>query len=64
MTLLGLVGTFASLLGNEMAIRLGQRQLVQSAMFASVILGGTMRFLGTASYTIAAALMVVYSLII
>ena len=63
-TLLGLIGTFASLLGNEMAIRLGRRRLVQSAMFVSVILGGTIGFLGTASYTIAVALMLVYGLII
>src|SRR5690606_8311791 len=40
-TVLGLIGTFASLFGNEMAIRLGRRKLVQSAMIASIVLGGT-----------------------
>ncbi len=63
-TALGLIGTFASLFGNEMAIRLGRRRLVQSAMFASIVLGGTIGFLGTASYTIAAALMLFYGLVI
>jgi predicted MFS family arabinose efflux permease len=63
-TALGLIGTFASLFGNEMAIRLGRRRLVQSAMFASVILGGTIGFLGTASYTIAAGLMLFYGFVI
>ena len=63
-TALGLVGTFASLFGNEMAIRLGRRKLVQSAMFASIILGGTIGFLGTASYTIAAGLMLFYGFVI
>jgi predicted MFS family arabinose efflux permease len=63
-TALGLIGTFASLSGNEMAIRLGRRRLVQSAMLASVLLGGTIGFIGTASYTVAAVLMLVYGLII
>ncbi len=63
-TALGLIGTFASLFGNEMAIRLGRRKLVQSAMFASVLLGGTIGFLGTASYTIAAGLMLFYGFVI
>jgi predicted MFS family arabinose efflux permease len=63
-TALGLIGTFASLFGNEMAIRLGRRRLVQSAMFASVLLGGTIGFLGTASYSIAAGLMLFYGFVI
>ncbi|MGE8941484.1 hypothetical protein ACO2I3_06180 [Leptospira interrogans] len=63
-TALGLIGTFASLLGNEAAIRLGRRRLVQTAMFASVVLGGTIGFLGTYSYTVAALLMLVYGLVI
>lgn len=63
-TMLGLIGTFASLFGNELAIRLGRRKLVQSAMFASIVLGGTIGFLGTASYTIAAGLMLFYGFVI
>ena len=63
-TALGLIGTFASLLGNEAAIRLGRRRLVQTAMLASVVLGGTIGFLATYSYTVAALLMLVYGLVI
>ncbi|MBN9264619.1 MAG: MFS transporter, partial [Hyphomicrobium sp.] len=63
-TALGLIGTFASLLGNEAAIRMGRRRLVQTAMFASIVFGGTIGFLGTASYTVAVALMLVYGLVI
>lgn len=63
-TALGLIGTCASLLGNEAAIRMGRRRLVQTAMLASVVLGGTIGFLGTASYTVAATLMLVYGLVI
>lgn len=63
-TALGLIGTFASLFGNEMAIRLGRRRLVQSAMFAPILLGGTIGFLGTTSYTIAAGLMLFYGFVI
>lgn len=61
---LDLIGRFGSLFGNEMAIRLGRRRLVQSAMFASVLLGGTIGVFDTYSYTVAAILMLVYGLII
>jgi predicted MFS family arabinose efflux permease len=63
-TTLGLIGTFASLLGNEAAIRMGRRRLVQTAMLASIVLGGTIGFLGTASYTVAVTLMLVYGFVI
>jgi hypothetical protein len=56
---LGLIGTFASLLGNEAAIRMGRRRLAHTAIFASVILGGTIGFLGTASYPVAVRLMLI-----
>ncbi|MBU2531907.1 MAG: MFS transporter, partial [Alphaproteobacteria bacterium] len=38
-TLLGLVGTVTSILGNEAAIRFGRRTLIQSAMIGSILLG-------------------------
>jgi predicted MFS family arabinose efflux permease len=63
-TTLGLIGTIASLLGNEAAIRMGRRRLVQTAMLASIVLGGTIGFLGTASYTVAVTLMLVYGFVI
>lgn len=63
-TTLGLIGTAASILGNEAAIKLGRRRLVQTAMISSVILGGIIGFLGTASYPFAATLILIYGLII
>ena len=62
-TILGLIGTAASLLGNEAAIRLGRKRLVHTAMAGSILLGGCIGFAGTASYTVAAALILVYGLV-
>lgn len=64
LTILGLVGTAASILGNEAAIRFGRRRLVQTAMLASVLLGGIIGFVGTTSYPLAAALVIIYGLVI
>jgi predicted MFS family arabinose efflux permease len=61
---LGLIGTAASVAGNEAAIRFGRRRLVQSAMGASVLLGALIGFIGTASYTLAAVLLTIYGVII
>lgn len=63
-TTLGLLGTVASLLGNEAAIRYGRRALVQTAMAGSILLGGTIGFLGTGSYWLAAMLLLVYGVVI
>jgi len=63
-TTLGLVGTVASLVGNEAAIRFGRRRLVHTAMLASIVLGGCIGFVGAASYPLAAALMLVYGVVI
>jgi MFS family permease len=63
-TLLGLLGTLASVLGNEASIRLGRRRLVTLAMTASILLAGSIGFLGTASYELAAALIVLWGIVI
>lgn len=63
-TLLGLVGTVASLLGNEAAIKFGRRRLVHTAMLGSVVLGGIIGFVGPLSYALAAALILLYGLMI
>jgi predicted MFS family arabinose efflux permease len=63
-TTLGLLGTVASILGNEAAIRFGRRRLVQIAMFGSILLGGTIGFIGTGSYALAACLVLLYGVII
>ncbi len=61
---LGLIGTAASVAGNEAAIRLGRRRLVQSAMAASILFGASIGFVGTSSYTLAAALLLIYGAIV
>ena len=56
-TVLGLIGTAASVLGNEAAIRWGRRKLIGLAMMASIVVGGSIGFLGTASYPVAVVLL-------
>lgn len=63
-TLLGLIGTVASVLGNEAAIRLGRRRLISLAMLGSVLVGGSLGFLGTLSYGVAVALLLVYGFVV
>jgi len=64
LTALGLIGTAASVLGNEAAIRLGRRRLIGFAMLASVVVGGSIGFVGTQSYPLAACLLLVYGFIV
>jgi predicted MFS family arabinose efflux permease len=61
---LGLIGTFASVAGNEAAIRFGRKRLIVSAMLASILLGGIIGFVGPMSYTIAAVLITLYGVVI
>ena len=63
-TTLGLLGTLASILGNEAAIRFGRRTLVHTAMAGSILIGGTIGFFGTNSYWLAAALILIYGIVI
>lgn len=63
-TVLGLIGTAASVLGNETAIRWGRRKLIAFAMIASTVVGGSIGFLGTASYPVAVALLLLYGFIV
>jgi hypothetical protein len=55
-TAMGLVGTWASVAGNEMSIRLGRQRLVRLAMTSCVACGAVIGFLGARSYPLAAAL--------
>jgi MFS family permease len=64
MTTLGLIGTAASVIGNEAAIRIGRRKLIGLAMLASIAFAASIGFVGTASYAIAVAMLVVYGLVI
>jgi predicted MFS family arabinose efflux permease len=63
-TALGLIGTAASVIGNEAAIRLGRRTLIRLAMIASIVLGGSIGFLGSLSYSLAVVLLMVYGLVV
>lgn len=61
---LGLIGTFASVAGNEAAIRFGRKRLIVTAMLASILIGGTIGFVGSTSYAVAAVLITVYGIVI
>jgi predicted MFS family arabinose efflux permease len=61
---LGLIGTFASVAGNEAAIRFGRKRLVVTAMVASIVIGATIGFLGSLSYALAAGLLTIYGIVI
>ena len=61
---LGLIGTFASVAGNEAAIRYGRKRLIVSAMTASILIGATIGFLGSMSYALAAVLLTLYGIVI
>jgi predicted MFS family arabinose efflux permease len=63
-TAMGLVGTWASVAGNELSIRLGRQRLVRLAMTACVACGTVIGFLGARSYPLAAALVLLYGLFI
>lgn len=61
---LGLIGTAASVAGNEVAIRFGRKRLIVTAMLASILIGGTIGFLGSTSYAVAVMLMTLYGVVI
>lgn len=61
---MGLVGTWASVMGNEASIRLGRQRLVRLAMTGAALCAAGIGFLGVRSYALAAALVLVYGLVI
>jgi predicted MFS family arabinose efflux permease len=61
---LGLIGTLASVAGNEAAIRFGRKRLIVTAMLASILIGATIGFVGSLSYALAAVLLTVYGVVI
>ena len=64
LTVLGLAGTLASVLGNEAAIRLGRRRLIEAALACLGHLSLlAIRCVGT-SYWLAVALLLVYGPIV
>ena len=63
-TAMGLIGTWASVAGNELSIRLGRQRLVRLAMTSCMACGAVIGFLGARSYPLAAVLVLVYGLLI
>jgi MFS family permease len=63
-TVLGLLGTLTSVLGNEASIRFGRRRLVATAMLLSILIGASIGFLGSMGYWIAVGLIVFYGVVI
>jgi MFS family permease len=61
---MGLVGTWASVAGNEASIRVGRQRLVGLAMTACAICAAGIGFIGPRSYPLAAALVLLYGLLI
>jgi MFS family permease len=61
---LALLGTAASVAGNEAAIRLGRRRLIHAAMAGSIAIAVALALVGTMSYAVAAALLMMYGAVI
>ena len=61
---LGLLGTLASVFGNEASIRFGRHRLVLAAMGLSVVVGVLVGFVGSMGYWIAAGILVFYGIVI
>lgn len=64
LTALGLIGTVASVLGNEAAIRLGRRNLVSVAMLASAAVAFGIGYAGVTSYHLAVVLLLLYGFVV
>ncbi|MCC6532897.1 MAG: MFS transporter [Burkholderiales bacterium] len=63
-TVMALLGTAASVLGNEAALKWGRARMVRTTMLLSMCCGLVIGFAGVASYSIAAVLVTVYGILI
>ena len=63
-TAMGLIGTAASVFGQEMSIRFGRRRLIRVAILGSVLVGAVIGFAGSSSYELAAFLVMLYGFVI
>jgi MFS family permease len=61
---MGLLGVWASVWGNEMAIRFGRRRFILGTMLASAAMAGVIGFGAALPYAGAAALVLVYAMLI
>ncbi len=63
-TVMALLGTAASVLGNEASIRWGRVRLVRIAMTLSIVCAISVGFVGSISYPAAVALVILYGIVI
>jgi MFS family permease len=63
-TAMGLIGTWASVVGNEMSIRFGRQRLILTAMIGCILVGSVIGFSSAISYYLAAGLVLLYGLLI
>ena len=63
-SVMGLLGVWASVWGNELAIRFGRRRFILGTMLASAAMAGVIGFSAALPYAGAAALVLVYAMLI
>src|SRR5262249_60197801 len=63
-SVMGLIGVWASVWGNELAIRLGRRRFILGTMLTSAALAAVIGFSAALPYAGAAALLLLYPLLI
>jgi MFS family permease len=63
-TMLALLGTLTSIMGNEASIRFGRRRLVATAMILSILFASVVGFLGSTSYWLAVVLLIAYGMVV
>ncbi len=63
-SVMGLLGVWASVWGNELAIRFGRRRFILGTMFASAAMAGVIGFSAALPYAGAAVLILVYAMLI
>ena len=63
-TVMALLGTFASVLGNEASIRFGRRRLVATAMILSIGFAAIVGFAGSTNYWLAVFLVIAYGVVV
>jgi len=63
-SVMGLLGVWASVWGNELAIRLGRRRFIMATMLASAAMAGVIGFSSALPYAGAAVLVLLYAMLI
>jgi MFS family permease len=63
-TVMALLGTAASVLGNEASIRFGRRRLVATAMILSIPFAAVLGFAGSTGYWLAVFLVIAYGVVV